>query len=143
MLPAAGEPPPSGPPRTGFLTLLRFRDDDIASLMADLRSSVALLATFAGFVDARIARAVDDGGMVVLVLAWDEVGSYRRALSSFDVKANVVPLLSRALDEPSAFEVLHLRDADGAIDDAGALAADANTVSLGDAASGFVPPAPS
>jgi hypothetical protein len=34
------------------------------------------------------------------------VGAYRRALSSYEVKMTVVPLLSRALDEPSAFEII-------------------------------------
>ncbi len=34
------------------------------------------------------------------------MGSYRRALSAYDVKLGAVPLLSRAVDEPSAYEVL-------------------------------------
>jgi hypothetical protein len=34
------------------------------------------------------------------------VGAYRRALSSYDVRVGAVPLLSRALDEPSAYETL-------------------------------------
>ena len=32
-------------------------------------------------------------------------GAYRRALSAYDVKLDAVPLLSRALDEPSAYEI--------------------------------------
>ena len=31
------------------------------------------------------------------------MGSYRRALSAFEVKMTAVPLLSRAVDEPSAY----------------------------------------
>jgi hypothetical protein len=38
-------------------------------------------------------------------MRWRDVGSYRRALSSYDVKVTAVPLLSRALDEPSAYEL--------------------------------------
>ena len=34
------------------------------------------------------------------------MGAYRRALSSYDVKLHAVPTLSRALDEPSAYEVV-------------------------------------
>ena len=34
---------------------------------------------------------------------WKDVGSYRRALSSYDVKMAAVPTLSRAVDEPSAY----------------------------------------
>ena len=41
-----------------------------------------------------------------MVTRWKDVGSYRRALSSYDVKVGAVPLLSRAIDEPSAYESL-------------------------------------
>jgi len=34
------------------------------------------------------------------------VGSYRRALSPYDVKMAAVPLLSEAIDEPTAYEDL-------------------------------------
>ena len=47
----------------------------------------------------------------LLTSEWDDVGSYRRALSTYEVKITAVPLLSRAIDEPTAFEVL--TDADG------------------------------
>lgn len=130
-------------PTPGFVALLRFRSSDVAGLMALLRESVSLLATKEGFVDARVSRAIDDGALVTLELSWDTVGSYRRALSSYDVKVQVVPIMSQALDEPTAFEVLHVRDARGAADATGALAADAGTVSLGSASADVVPPAPS
>jgi hypothetical protein len=42
----------------------------------------------------------------VLTTRWEHVGAYRRALSAYDVKLNAVPLLSRAVDEPSAYEVV-------------------------------------
>ena len=130
-------------PTPGFVALLRFRSRDVAGLMALLREAVSLLATKEGFVDARVSRAIDDGALVTLELSWDTVGSYRRALSSYDVKVQVVPIMSQALDEPTAFEVLHVRDARGAADATGALAADAGTVSLGSASADVVPPAPS
>ena len=130
-------------PTPGFVALLRFHSSDVAGLMALLREAVSLLATKEGFVDARVSRAIDDGALVTLELSWDTVGSYRRALSSYDVKVQVVPIMSQALDEPTAFEVLHVRDARGAADATGALAADAGTVSLGSASADVVPPAPS
>ena len=40
------------------------------------------------------------------VTRWEHVGAYRRALSTHDVKVRAVPLLSSALDEPSAYEVV-------------------------------------
>ena len=130
-------------PTPGFVALLRFRSRDVAALMVQLRESISLLATKEGFVDARVSRAIDDGALITLELSWDTVGSYRRALSSYDVKVQVVPIMSQALDEPTAFEVLHVRDARGAADATGALAADAGTVSLGSASADVVPPAPS
>jgi hypothetical protein len=41
-----------------------------------------------------------------LTTRWDSVGSYRRALGSFEVKLHAVPLMYRAVDEPTAFEEL-------------------------------------
>jgi hypothetical protein len=40
----------------------------------------------------------------VLTSTWENIGSYRRALSAYDVKVNAVPVLYRAIDEPSAYE---------------------------------------
>ena len=54
----------------------------------------------------RIGRNVDDPTLWMLVTTWEHVGAYRRALSSYDVKLRAVPLLSRALDEPSAYELV-------------------------------------
>ena len=51
-------------------------------------------------------RATDDPTAWVLVTEWRDVGSYRRALGNYDVKMHAQPLLARALDEVSAFEVL-------------------------------------
>ena len=34
------------------------------------------------------------------------LGSYRRALSSYEVKVGAVPVLGQAVDEPSAYELL-------------------------------------
>lgn len=138
MLPAQ-----DGSPAPGFVALLRFRSGDVPALMAQLRESVALLSVKDGFVHAHVARAVDEPELIVLQLGWDTVGSYRRALSAYDVKVQVVPVISQALDEPTAFEVLHFRDPHVVVDAPGALAADAGTVSLGTASAQIVPPAPS
>jgi hypothetical protein len=136
-------PAPEASPSPGFVALLRFRSTGVPLLMALIRESVALLSTKPGFVDARVSRAIDDAELITLEIGWDTVGSYRRALSAYDVKVQVVPLLSQAIDEPTAYEVLHQRDAHGSADAAGALAADASTVSLGSASADVVPPAPS
>ena len=66
----------------------------------------ALLAAKAGYVAGAVGRNLDDPALWVLETRWANVGSYRRALSAYDVKLGAVPLLSRALDEPSAYEVI-------------------------------------
>jgi len=59
-----------------------------------------------GHVATRVCRALDEPSAWLVVSEWENVGSYRRALSSYDVRVRAVPLLSTARDEPSAFEVL-------------------------------------
>jgi hypothetical protein len=44
--------------------------------------------------------------LLALDLEFVNVGSYRRALSPYDVKVAAVPLLSEAIDEPTAYEDL-------------------------------------
>ena len=60
----------------------------------------------AGFVRSRIGRNTDDPELWVLTTEWESVGAYRRALSAYDVKLTAVPVLSRAIDEPSAYELV-------------------------------------
>jgi Antibiotic biosynthesis monooxygenase len=96
----------------GMLMVARFRyaeadiDAALGQATAELGSCVDLLAQHPGFVAGSVGRALDDPTLWLLTISWRDVGSYRRALSSYDVKAQVVPLLSRAIDEPSAYEVL-------------------------------------
>ena len=100
------------------------------------REALDVLAGARGFDSGRIGRATDDAALWVLVTTWRDVGSYRRAVSSTEAKLRVVPLLSTALDEPSAFEVL---DTAGGPAGTSALAADAGTTRLGQAAAPVVP----
>ena len=72
----------------------------------ELAAAHAVLAERAGYVDGQIGRNVDDPTLWVLTTRWENVGAYRRALSSYEVKLNAVPLLSRAVDEPSAYELV-------------------------------------
>jgi quinol monooxygenase YgiN len=69
-----------------------------------LESAAAVLAAQDGCEEIRAGRSLDDPTLWVLVTRWRDVGSYRRALSSYDVKVGAVPLLGEAIDEPSAFE---------------------------------------
>ena len=73
---------------------------------AGVSAAHAALAARPGYVDGSVGRNVDDPELWVLTTRWENVGSYRRALSAYDVKLTAVPLLSEAIDEPSAYEVL-------------------------------------
>jgi Antibiotic biosynthesis monooxygenase len=77
-----------------------------AGFVPQARTALSVLAERPGWRSSRIGRASDDPEAYILVTEWDSVGAYRRALSAYEVKVQAVPLLSRALDEPSAYEVL-------------------------------------
>jgi len=57
-----------------------------------------------GFIDGEYGQNLDDLTLWSLVTRWENVGSYRRALSTNDVKMNVIPTLAQAIDEPGAYE---------------------------------------
>ncbi|MGO4256256.1 antibiotic biosynthesis monooxygenase family protein [Marmoricola sp. RAF53] len=86
-----------------MLVVNRFRTADPA-FRADLEAAAAVLGTRDGCEDVSLGRNLDEPDLWVMVSRWRDVGSYRRALSSYEVKVGAVPLLSRAVDEPSAFE---------------------------------------
>jgi len=77
-----------------------------AEFVSRAQTALAALAACKGYLSGRLARALDDPTHWSILTEWDTVGSYRRALSSFDVKVNATPLLAQSLDEPSAYEVL-------------------------------------
>jgi quinol monooxygenase YgiN len=84
----------------------RVEDPDADAFRRDVQTALGALAERPGYVDGRVGRNVDDPDLWVLTTTWANVGSYRRALSAYDVKLTAVPLLSRAVDEPSAYETV-------------------------------------
>ena len=88
-----------------MLVVNRFRSGD-DGFRVDLEKALELLAVQTGYEDGRLGRNVDDPTLWVMVTRWQNVGSYRRALSSYEVKLNAVQTLSRAIEEPSAYEPL-------------------------------------
>jgi quinol monooxygenase YgiN len=91
-----------------MLVVNRFRvpEDDSHEFRTDLEAALAVLAQQKGYAEGRLGRNVDDPTLWTMVTRWRDVGSYRRALSTYDVKMGAVQLLSRAIDEPSAYESL-------------------------------------
>lgn len=89
-----------------MLVVTRFRvpEDEAAQFRDDLEAALAVLAQQRGYAEGQLGRNVDDPTLWAMVTRWRDVGSYRRALSQYDVKVGAVALLGRALDEPSAYE---------------------------------------
>jgi quinol monooxygenase YgiN len=94
------------------IVVSRFRvpAEDGQAFRAEVHEALSALAARPGYVDGRVGRNVDDPSLWVLATTWANVGSYRRALSAYDVKVSAVPLLSRAIDEPSAYELVEPGD---------------------------------
>ncbi len=91
-----------------MIVISRFRvsAEDGAAFRHDAERAHTALAQRPGYVQGTLGRNLDDPTLWSLATRWENVGSYRRALSAYDVKLHAVPLLSRAIDEPSAYEVV-------------------------------------
>ncbi|MBB3043897.1 antibiotic biosynthesis monooxygenase [Nocardioides sp. LMS-CY] len=91
-----------------MLVVSRFRvpTEQAEAFRVEIETAREALAACRGYVGGEVGRNVDDAELWVLSTRWADVGSYRRALSSYDVKLRAVVVLSRALDEPSAYELV-------------------------------------
>ena len=75
-----------------------------AHFQTQLSAALESFSKRKGFVDGEYGQNLDDLTLWSLVTRWENVGSYRRALSTNDVKMNVIPTLAQAIDEPGAYE---------------------------------------
>ncbi len=91
-----------------MFVVIRFRvpEAEQVEFAVRLQAAVDVLGKQKGFLAARAGRNVDDPELIALSMEWLNVGSYRRALSPYEVKLTAVPLLSLAIDEPTAYEDL-------------------------------------
>ena len=71
---------------------------------AQLATLQSVLAQAPGFIDGVFGQNLDDPTLWHLSTNWENVGSYRRALSSTRAKLEAIPILARAIDEPGAYE---------------------------------------
>jgi quinol monooxygenase YgiN len=88
------------------VTRFRVPEGEQADFRTALERALETLAVQAGYLRGRIGRNVDDPALWLMTTEWEGPGAYRRALSAYDVKLTAVPTLSRAIDEPSAFETV-------------------------------------
>ncbi|MDN5726110.1 MAG: antibiotic biosynthesis monooxygenase [Propionibacteriales bacterium] len=89
-----------------MIVLTRFRVpvQEAPAFLAKAEAAVEVLNTRVGLLSVDLARNLDEPELWTLTTRWVDVGSYRRALSSMESKMVVVPMLSMAIDEPSAYE---------------------------------------
>ena len=125
-----------------LLVISRFRvpSEESATFAEAAREALATLADSVGFIDGAIGQATDETDLRLITTRWQDVGSYRRALSRFEVKISAVPLLSQAVDESSAFEAVHVISGGITTSVASGRAADADVIGLGSASAANVPP---
>ena len=71
---------------------------------AELEGVREVLAEVAGFIGGEVGQNLDEPTLWVLTTRWENVGSYRRALSSTRAKLEAIPVLARAIDEAGAYE---------------------------------------
>jgi heme oxygenase (mycobilin-producing) len=96
------------------IALLQFRPDgETEQFQEQAEQALRLLAERPGFVRGSVGRSTDDAGSWLLLTEWESVGAYRRGLGGYQVKLIATPLLSQALDQPSAFEQLLSIDENG------------------------------
>jgi quinol monooxygenase YgiN len=74
------------------------------SFRAELEGVRDVLAESAGFLGGEVGQNLDEPTLWVLTTRWENVGSYRRALSSTRAKLEAIPVLARAIDEAGAYE---------------------------------------
>ena len=80
---------------------------DAAQFEAQLSTALEAFSACKGYVSGELGQNLDDQTLWSLVTHWENVGSYRRALSNNDVKMNAIPILAQAIDEPGAYERSH------------------------------------
>jgi len=77
---------------------------DAFQFEAQLSTALQAFSVCEGFVSGEFGQNLDEPTLWSLVTHWENVGSYRRALSNINVKMNAIPILAQAIDEPGAYE---------------------------------------
>jgi hypothetical protein len=95
----------SGPMIRDMFVVTRWRvPDDLAAQLPHALADLAELFLGLGATTCVVGRNLDEPELLAMVSTWADVGSYRRALSSYDVKLALGPIMSLIVDEPSAYE---------------------------------------
>ena len=78
---------------------------EAAVFESNLSQAMSALAACPGYLKGEYGQNLDDSTLWSLITHWENVGSYRRALSSNRAKLEAIPVLALAIDEPGAYEL--------------------------------------
>ena len=106
--------------------------DAVRSLETRLADLLTGLAANSGCERGWLACSPDDPRIWVVTTTWRNIGSFRRALSRFEVKVAMGNLAGESVDQPSVFEVIRSHDRDGLSEHGTDRAFDADTASPSD-----------
>lgn len=84
-----------------MIAISRFRAGE--SFEAEARAVVDFWRSCQGCLGVDLVRNLDDAELWALISRWENVGAYRRSFSGYEAKMILTPVLSRAIDEPSAY----------------------------------------
>ncbi len=92
-----------------MIAISRFQvpEDRAEEFIGQAEAAIDALAEADGFLSGDVGRNTDEPTLWAVVTRWRDVGSYRRGLGSYRSKVVAVPILSLAIDEPSAYEHPH------------------------------------
>lgn len=85
-----------------MISITRFHADQ-AAVVDRLRSVVEFWRHCEGCESVELAQNLDEPTLWVILSHWRNVGCYRRSFSGAEAKMLLTPILSLALDEPSAY----------------------------------------
>ena len=84
-----------------------------------------------GFLSMELGQSTDSLEVLTVIHRWESVGSYRKALSRYEVKAEVIPLLSQFTRDSVTVEIISDTQSGTARMGASSLASDSVTFDRG------------
>lgn len=89
-----------------MISLSRFAvaPDAVMGFRANAELAVAQFAASQGCLGAELVQSLDEPSQWAIISRWEQTGDYRRAFSGTEAKLVLIPLLSLAIDEPSAYD---------------------------------------